>query len=349
MKSLKILILVFFITTITTAQTIHTVDNRSHSGAMFTDLQTAIDAAVAGDIIHVHPSATNYGNIIISKELKLIGLGHDPTTHVEGLTALINSISFRGDAANSVVTGLTISSINYSISSPTIVDLDNIHIIHNKITSGISVNLSTGLADNWIIEGNYFSHTNGNISTYADGWVIKNNILHTSISNLNVTNFVINNVFIHNSSATSKVFFINFDHTVVSNNIFIAGNNLTSFAVSGSPFIDMRNNLTYSYSGQTITALPGLNNLDNTNPLFTNVPNATFDDFYNNDYSLATGSPGILYGTDGLDIGIFGSNFVYDMQGRPDLQPYPIDITINNNVIAPGQPLSVRFTAAQKQ
>jgi len=128
----------------------------------------------------------------------------------------------------------------------------------------------------------------------------------------------------------------------------VTNGNMTEFGTSGSTNLDFRNNLTFSYIGNTITALSGTN-LDNTNPMFTTAPAATEHDFYNNDYHLLGASAGINYGTDGTNIGIYGNNFLFDMQGRPDLMPYPSTITINNNVVAPGQDLNVNFTAAQKQ
>lgn len=125
---------------------------------------------------------------------------------------------------------------------------------------------------------------------------------------------------------------------------------MTAFEIStNSSNLDFRNNLTYSYVGNTLVALPGTNNLDNTNPMFVNAPTTTENDFYGNDYHLAAGSPGINYGTDGTNIGIFGNNFLFDSQGQPDLMPFPTSIFINNNVVAPGQVLNVNFTAEQKQ
>ncbi len=55
MKTLKITLLCCLISSFTFAQTVHTVDNRSQSGAMFTDLQEAINAATAGDIERIPP------------------------------------------------------------------------------------------------------------------------------------------------------------------------------------------------------------------------------------------------------------------------------------------------------
>jgi len=345
MNSLKITLVACLFAITAIAQTVHTVDNRSQSGAQFTSLQDAIDAATAGDIIQIHPSAIGYGSVTIGKTLNLVGLGHDPITHDQGLTAMLSLISFTGTATNSEVRGLTVSNINRT---GTINNLDNIHIIHNKINS-IGITLNNGLADDWVVEGNYITSSTTGLQSSADGWLIKNNFMLGGVSNLNVTNLVTNNIFFSMSNSATDVFFANCTSTIISNNIFVTNGNMTEFGTTSSTNLDFRNNLTYSYVGNTIVALSGTNNLDNTNPMFTTAPAATEHDFYNNDYHLLGASAGINYGTDGTNIGIFGNNFLFDMQGRPDLMPYPSTITISNNVVAPGQDLNVNFTAAQKQ
>jgi len=348
MKKSILLFMTIFIGTLTYAQTIYTVDNRTQSGAQFQSVQDAVDAASTGDIIQIHPSPTNYGTATINKQLKLVGLGHDPITNDQGLTAKLSYINFTGNSANSTITGLTI--LNYITTTGIINHIENIHIIHNKIY-GISIGGSNGLADSWIIEGNYFTGTYTNVGSGAtnDGWIIKNNFILGGISGLNVTNLVVNNVFFSNSNSTSEVFFSNCNATIISNNIFVTNANMTEFAQSNCTNLDFRNNLTYSYVGNTIVALPGTGNLNNTNPMFETTPTGDEDDFYNNDYHLANGSQGINYGTDGTNIGIYGNNFLFDTQGRPDTMPYPISIHINNSVVGPGQNLNVDFSAAQKQ
>lgn len=345
-KTLKITLLLCLFAYMAIAQTVHTVDNRSQSGALFTDLQDAIDAATAGDIIQIHPSATTYGNAAIGKRLNVVALGHDPITNDQGLTAIISNILFSGTAANSEIRGLTINAI---VLSGTANNLDDIHIIHNRINSAISISPPNGLGDGWVVEGNYFTTPNTGIITNADGWLIKNNFMMGGVSNLNVTNLVTNNIFFSTSNAAIDNIFLNCVSTIISNNIFVTNGNMTEFGTPGSTNLDFRNNLTYSYVGNTIVDLPGTNNLNNTNPMFVIAPSAEEDDFYNNDYHLATGSPGINYGTEGTNIGIFGNNFLFDPQGRPDLMPFPTSITINNNIVAPGQNLNVNFTAEQKQ
>ena len=68
MKKITLSIFGFFTTLIfLSAQSTITVDNSPGSAAQFNDLQTAISNATSGDIIYVHPSETNYGNIELDK------------------------------------------------------------------------------------------------------------------------------------------------------------------------------------------------------------------------------------------------------------------------------------------
>ena len=61
-KTFFLTLLLILVAQFTFAQTVHTVDNRPGSGAMFTSLSAAITAAVSGDIIQIHPSPTTSWN-----------------------------------------------------------------------------------------------------------------------------------------------------------------------------------------------------------------------------------------------------------------------------------------------
>jgi len=330
-----------------TAQTIHTVDNRDQSGAMFTVLQDAIDAASAGDIIHIHPSPNTYGSVQVGKTLTIMGLGHNPAINNDEISRL-TTLTFIGSSAGSIVKGLTISSIN-SGSSTNASDLDNIYIVNNNITSTVIGSASANLSDNWIVEGNYFTGTGSNITPQinSDSWQMRNNFMRGRFTNVNNTCTITNNVLI--TTLNTFTFFSNCNDPFVANNIFLADSNLTEIGLSTTSSISFVSNLTYNFTGVTINALNGSNNLNNTNPQFLNVPLASVLDFYNNDFGLANGSSAINAGSDGTDIGLTGNNFEFDNNGRPNLTPYPISITITNSVVAPGQNLNVEFSAAQKQ
>ena len=82
--------------------TIYTVDNNLNSGAMFTDLQAAVDSADNGDTILVSGSGTHYGDITINKKLILIGAGYNPNNQT-GLWSRMTVL--RLDSLNGVFAG----------------------------------------------------------------------------------------------------------------------------------------------------------------------------------------------------------------------------------------------------
>ncbi|MBF8150284.1 hypothetical protein ITJ86_10280 [Winogradskyella sp. F6397] len=346
MKTLKLTFFFTLISMIGFSQAVHTVDNRDQAGGQFTDLQAAIDAASAGDIIQVHPSSDSYGDITIDKMLTIMGLGHNPA-NTNGEVSTIRYITFINNSAGSIIKGLSISRIlcGNSTISP---DHDNMHIINNHFSSSVQGSTTDNLSDGWVIEGNYFSNTSTNINSQngTDDWEVKNNFFKGNVQWLNNTSIVTNNIFI--TTYASETFFSNCSSPLVNNNIFIATDNLTEIGIHNST-ITFVNNMTYSYYGSTIAPLPGSNNLNNTNPLFEDATLESVTDFYSSNYDLASGSPGINAGSDGTDIGLFGNNFPFDPNGRPNLTPYPESITITNSVVAPGQTLNVDFTATQKQ
>ncbi|WP_458627630.1 right-handed parallel beta-helix repeat-containing protein [Winogradskyella sp. PC D3.3] len=346
MKTLKITILCTLLNLFGFSQTIHTVDNRDQSGAQFTDLQTAINAASTGDIIQVHPSPNSYESITIDKTLTIMGLGHNSDV-TGGEIASLNTITFINNSAGSQIKGLSINNIKCGTSS-TSPDQTNMHIINNHIRSNVTGSTTDNLSDGWIIEGNYFSSTSTNVNAQngTSNWQIKNNFLRGSITNLNNTSIVTNNIFL--TTLSTETFFSYCSNPLVNNNIFLSTGTLTEIGIYSST-ITFVSNITYSYYGATISPLSGSNNLDNTNPLFENVPMESVTDFYSNDFNLDSGSPGINAGSDGTDIGLYGNNFAFDPNGRPNLTPYAESITITNSVVAPGQTLNVDFTATQKQ
>lgn len=317
-----------------------TVDNRPNSGADYTNLATAISNTIVGDTIYVHPSATSYYNITISKPLVIMGMGHNPANSNDGKRAIVGTITFTGNCANTLITGLYISSIN---TSGTITNGRNMKIVNNRFANAIT-GYNNVAYENWIIEGNIFDTAYVNPNG-ANGWIIKNNIFNNSgwaMYGFNNTDSFINNIVI-NSSVN---FAYNCTDPIVNNNIFILGT-VTEVGSTNST-ITFNNNLTYNFDGFSVTSLSGANNLDNTNPQFVNAPSSTFNDFYNNNYDLAGTSAAKNAGTDGTDIGVFGANFIFDVNGRPDLWPYMTSLNITNTSVASGENINVEFTAQKK-
>lgn len=334
------------------SQTVWTVDNRPQSGAHYTSVQAAINNVLtqSGDIIYIHPSPTSYGNIDIDKTITLVGPGHNPANS-DGLRATIGSITLRANSVNSVIKGLNTGSISaYSFGT----NSHNIHIINNRITGEVRGYAFTGQSDNWIIEGNYFD------SSYAANCInastmnnvqVRNNYISGQLNSFNHTNVITNNLFVNDDPSGTAIIFENSNgitSPLVTNNMFIFTDpDITELISSGTAII-YTNCLTWKEAGGiALPVLAGSGNLDNTNPLFTSIPTSA-DDLYNNDYTLLGGSPAIGVATDTGDIGVFGRNFPFDINGRPHSMPYPESMTILNSVVQPGQNLNVQFQATQK-
>jgi len=328
--------------------TVYTVDNRPDSGAEYTSVNPAIQAAAAGDTIYIHPSSTSYNNVTVDRRITLLGPGHDPANS-EGLRATLSTITIGQNCSYTLISGLAVSSVDgYSDAS----NSDSILIINNLITSSVRGYFNGSGSKYWIIEGNYFTSSayiiNGNGSDY---WYVRNNVIYGYVTGFNHTTLFTNNLFINGDSGGGATIFSGSNDVaspIVSNNMFIFTDpDVTNITYSGSMPITYTKCLTWKSGGGTdLAALPGSGNLDNLNPDFNNIP-TSITDFYNNDYTLASGSPAIGAATDGGDIGIFGRNFPYDIHGRPHSMPYPISMTILNTVVQPGQDINVQFKASQ--
>ena len=347
------MLLLLFVCQFTMAQTIHTVDNRPESGAMFTTIQAAINAATAGDIIHVHPTNQTYydngSNITINKTLTIIALGHNLLNETNNYRASV--FRFFIAAPNCVIQGMNIVGALSASGS----DATGLKLINNRIAATVS---GSSIGDNWEIRGNYFyrggSYSNSITQGTASNWIIANNFFHRGIiDSLEPLTVFTNNIIaysVHNSNM-----FSNCDNPTVTNNLFlfVGSTPNPSGVILSTSTIDFANCLTYDYAG-TPSSMPdlpeqmGATNYNNMEPVFENIPTA-IPELYNNDYRLATGSPGEDGGSEGTDIGVFGLNFPFDVDGRPDLTPYPTFINITNVLVSPGQDLNVLFQASQKQ
>lgn len=169
------------------------VNNTSGDSAPYTSISAALEEAVNGDTIMVDASYTNYGEVTINvnKKVVMIGPGYwlvENGIVQEGMgAAMLDKLTIRTEGV--VIKGLWISSIN--ISSPKVViqrcrvgDIqmskgsDNCVFCQNYITGGISVGASQYSENrcyNIQITNNIF--TNGNvdiISAITDSYIAYN-------------------------------------------------------------------------------------------------------------------------------------------------------------------------------
>ncbi|MCB0761094.1 MAG: hypothetical protein KDC12_06175 [Flavobacteriales bacterium] len=334
MKTLNLLCVGLFMAICgVSSATIINVNNDTPSPGEYDDLQNAIDAAMPGDTLYLAPTLLNYGNIVLSKQLAIIGPGYNVTGGLLGAHAVLNDIDIDDAAAG----GSAIIGIRF-----------------NELSSGLSTNAISGMQvrrciidyriytsnDVWsdgIFEGNVFTDA-GNVMTSTTGngfftCIIQNNIFNGLIyyaDNCQISN----NLFL-GTSAGSTALLGGCDNTVFSNNIVI-GRNVGSAGPTNNFFANI------SFDG-SLNIFPNGTNFEGVDPMFTNAGVGLFS--FTNDYELDAGSPGIGNGIGGDDIGVYGGDGVYRKDGEPAIpiirsanvpggNTVPANSTFNVNIIS---------------
>ena len=333
------------------AQTVHIVDNNEGSGAAFTSLQDAIDAAIAGDIIYVQPSPTSYGNINMSKQLTIYGLGHRPELNA-GTFAYVNDVNFNGNATGSKLSGLFINRVLLTYSG---VVNNDIVLKDNRITE-IYGNSNNALANNLIVTGNFFyTNTTSAIDNYnSQNWVITHNTFQRQSDyfdyqlfyRFNASITFNNNIILTpqngNGDQVVRLFRDSFGTQINNCILLFRGTNVTN--INTGDTVTYNNCLSYSLN-TTLNALAGSNNIDNQDPQFANFNINSNLNTTSQDYTISSGSPAENAGNDGNDLGVINGTYPFSIRGYPTELPYLINFTVFNTIIAPGQPLNINIKA----
>lgn len=335
---------------------IWTVDNKPNSSANFTDLQTAIDSASAGDTLMVAGSNDSYGEINVTKKLVLFGAGYK-IDNQWGLITQTGSVRFiaydaidnpDGDASESVFSGFQSSKHNLYDYSIEIEKCKNITIercyipgtIHHSGDHSADVMIrSSTIIKNSIIS-NIAGSWGGGSNAYRS--IITNSIIKGDITNLQPTSEIIID---HCLFAASQPLYYNSSYLIISNSIFY------NAGIINCSYITFSNNLSFGNSNTEFifSTNTGGNNLVNVNPQFNKVESAfSFDD----DYRLKPGSPAIGAASDGTDIGIYGGSFPFPIGGEgeflmaaPPRIPQIMEMNIQNATVPENGTLKVVLKA----
>lgn len=336
-----------------------TVDNRVGSGANYTSVGAAISAASNGDTIYIHPSSVSYGDINVNKQLTFIGPGHNPE-YTGGMAASLNSITLKTGSSGSKFTGLSISLIKCDVWQ----QADDIVIANNYISSAGPIGGAYGDnagSNNWLIEGNVIIETEGCggckvIDLKGGGlgissnWIFRNNFIQSKASNgnvlfskLNSTTILENNIIYFRKS--TPIFSVDVTGGEFRNNIFWVSNSGFTDITEDATNLLFMNNITYHSNG-TLLDLVGTDNINNTDPEFVSVSgNPDFN--YDDDFSLSPTSPAHNAGTDGTDLGIFGANFPFRMEGYPQHFPRLQWFQVSSTVVPQGGTLEINLKAVR--
>ncbi len=327
-----------------------TVSNSTLTAGQYTDIQTAINAAVVDDTVYLTPSPSSYGNFVINKRIILIGGGFNVSNTQYNWISQVGNIDIDSTFNGSVVKGTKIQGLKfYSFGlvsgSGHYYGVDNVTIERCWSESTIDIR-----GKGWIIKN---SVTGGSIviNNYSNT-IIANNFIGSNISTSNnPSTLIVNNMFMYYS------YFSSLSYVVIANNIFLYSTYYYSGnIVTGCSQCTFNNNI--SYAGVPLATLPGVNNtggnnLNNTNPLliatgFTTNNNLPIVQISTYDWHLQAGSPGRNAGTDGKDIGIYGGTYPpANLSGLPSI-PQMQNLNINNAVIPQGGTLNVTFKAKKQ-
>lgn len=285
--------------------------NNTGADADYSNLQTAVDAASAGDTLHIEPSGTSYGNLTLNKSLTLIGPGYHLDENIDlqasPVTSAITNLSLAQGCDDSVITGLDINAV-YRSGSGSIADVVFTRNRLNLVSISGTMNIS-----NLFFSQNYFYSTSTyaiNISastSYAISFTAVNNIFYSASTSYgyiavgsNSTGIFINNNFDSSSVATQNSTF--------ENNIFSKGS------------VTNDGNSVYTKNVCHNATIPASNgNILNVTPtsVYEDHPNTSSSFTIDSRYQLKSGSPAIGAGVAGVDCGAFGGSSPYRLSGIP--------------------------------
>jgi hypothetical protein len=342
LKNIITILLAFFVFS-ASAQVIIVDNNGNAPAGVETSLSTAITNATAGDTILVIPSSSTYGNINISKELTIIGVGFNPDMDIP-FTSTVGNVTIQNVASGTKIIGL-------------------------NITSALTFGNTSGSLSNIVVENNYLNYISYSGISSLTNVLIRQNVIRTTfgsqsnifLSVANQSNIIVsNNIFSMTATTTSYrgpqigTGGVTFDHNtfmgasnqyafyqlvncLVTNNIFVTIS--PSSNLSASQNVLYRNNL--ANASGAFTGLLGLNISTDANiedsPVFVNLPLNTVTYAYDLDPTLTTG-PGENAALDGTNIGADGGTSPFKLTGStlPVVKRFdlPANILEGNNANA---------------
>lgn len=315
------------------AQGVIMVEHQSGTSAYFTNIHDAILNAQTGDYVYL-PGGTFSFNDAIHKGIKIIGAGHYPdSTLATNQTIISGNITVADSAEGLHLEGLFLSG----------------NIIHAQ-----DINLQNR-ADNVVIKRCSFNsllsnqngyNQNAPDSCFSLNWQIVNNVIRSDIQlgylrSINIKGNIVNghlysaytganienNIFLYTS--TTDNFMGDIRYSTIKNNIFMTAGSISNAAYAcyapacGSYGNTWLNNLfvTEVTNFNPGIAIANINNIFAVSPstIFQNYASGAFN--YNNNFNLNPSSAGVNAGTDGTDIGVYGSSQPYK-EGAVPLNPH---------------------------
>jgi hypothetical protein len=319
-KLLLILYLFFVCQGVLWAQDILIVNNQaltSRNDAVYQSVEEALNIANEGDIIHIIPSLISYGDVELTKSVKLYGIGVNDQIHPmqSTLGTITITSNTEQEIANIVLSGLNFNDL--VITNTT----DNLQIKANRFNRLIH---SGGTLKNAYFLHNIFSRFNLE-QTNNSNVVIANNVINVSFTGSNAQSslsrsevLLFNNLFLSNASTVDAFLpvFREIDKAVIQGNIFFGvspfSTTITNSLIQNNcSFRSSRPDFPTSTNGNTVQ-----NNIENIDPQFVSLPLLSFWDFAF-DANLNPSSPLKNAGEDGTDIGPLAGYYPWNPSESP--------------------------------
>ena len=278
---------------------------------VFSTWASAYAGAVDGDFIYL-PGIEISGTITIDKQLHIYGAGHHPdSTTATGETVMTGPLNILGHASNGSIEGIKINSAtvvggNYKL---------NAYTIKRCFFKGISFSSSTSdsLPENILVTESIITYaptgSTGFSGGNSDNNLFTKNIFYYYLTNFKYSTFK-NNIFLSSNPANNIFVLNNITHCNIDNNIFIVSDP-SSFS-AGNCYNTYVNNLKITnpdFLGSELCPASQANNVfvPNIDDIFITLIGVGHSYNYVNDYHLKPTCPGVGAGTDGTDVGIYGT------------------------------------------
>jgi hypothetical protein len=355
---------------LTSEAAIITVSNYGGSPAMYTNLTTAVDAAVADDTILIHASATpytfdNYNGF--NKRLTVYGSGFGGLgTKVRGALdgCCGNRVPFNSGAEGSIFRGIEFVSVADIGASQLIFEACRFNPENNG-QSAIRTNIAAGCgacggypydAQDIVFQNCYInSHLEGlnndtNLLFQNSIFSFSSNPAGSAIRLLGSEFLTATNPHVFDHNIFLGYFDLDFSNAVFTNNVFTEFSGYNGISNGSGNFCfgcQFENNMTYC-SSCTLSSINGAiltGNLENQPAPFVNSNvNLAEADFNIIDSSLGNG-----YATDGSDVGVHGGSNAYITEtdyGSVLLEmPIITAFSVLNNILQQGTNLNFQGTS----
>lgn len=294
----------------TQAQLAIVVEHAAGGSSAYSSLQTALDNSENGDVIYL-PGTYITSSVTINRAVHIIGVGHYPdSTAATGRTEITGNVILLDSASGGSITGVFINgNIIYGTSAS---DQTVTNFILNRSSVGI-------------IQMAY--STSSSVTNTSAGIYVSESIVRTYIDSQSARHITV-----RNSIITQGIFDMRFGN--ITNVIFLAASTNSSTSLSATTKSTFKN----------CVFTHGISSLDNSNTLlncgfastpsgpivinpysisatsmFENYDGADFE--YTHNYHIVSSETTLLTGgTDGTQIGIYGSGSPY-IDGAIPFQP----------------------------